>query len=164
MMHGFRWGIGLSAMAAVLGGLGMWRAERAAQPVLVEVPFPEFAQLPALPPLPLPPPTMDGAADSIQVRAVSQSSGAPLAGARVSLLRGLFASGLGERLPDETALTDASGVVSFMAPGAGVMTVCARSGRSWAFIVMCVARRSCPARRVRRRCTRWRFSSNSRAS
>ncbi|WP_434346898.1 carboxypeptidase-like regulatory domain-containing protein [Myxococcus virescens] len=126
MMHGFRWGMGLSAMAAVLGGLGMWRAERAAQPVLVEVPFPAFAQLPSLPPLPPPPPTMDGAADSIQVRAVSQGSGAPLAGARVSLLRGLFASGLGEQLPDETALTDASGVATFMAPGAGVMTVCAR--------------------------------------
>ncbi|QDE72060.1 hypothetical protein BHS09_36585 [Myxococcus xanthus] len=126
MMHGFRWGIGLSAMAAVLGGLGMWRAERAAQPVLVEVPFPEFARLPSLPPLPLPPPTMDGAADSIRVRAVSKDNGTPLAGARVSLLRGLFTTGLGHQLPDETALTDASGEATFMAPGAGVMTVCAR--------------------------------------
>ncbi|AEI63890.1 hypothetical protein [Corallococcus macrosporus] len=95
MMHGFRWGVGLSAMATVLGGLGMWRAERMARPVLVEVPFPEFARLPSLPPLPLPPPTMDGPAEWIRVRAVSKDTGAPLAGARVSLIRGLFETGTG---------------------------------------------------------------------
>lgn len=126
MMHGFRWGIGLSAMAAVLGGLGMWRAEQAAQPVLMEVPFPEFARLPTLPPLPRPPPRMDGPADSIRVRVASASSGEPLAGARVSLIRGLFKTGTEDTVPDETVLTDASGVASFEAPVAGVMSVCAR--------------------------------------
>ncbi|WP_255217518.1 carboxypeptidase-like regulatory domain-containing protein [Myxococcus sp. AM010] len=113
-------------MATVLGGLGLWRAEQVARPVLVEVPFPAFAQLPALPPLPLPPPTMDAPAASIRVRLVSGSSGAPLAGARVSLIRGLFMAVTGDTVPDETALTDVSGVAFFEAPGAGVMTVCAR--------------------------------------
>ncbi|WP_426755911.1 carboxypeptidase regulatory-like domain-containing protein [Myxococcus sp. Y35] len=122
MLHGFRWGIGLSAMATVLGGLGMWRAERMAQPELAEVPFPKFAQLPTLPPLPLPPPTLDGLAKQIRVRVVSATSGEPLAGAMVALLRGP----VDLAQPLEAALTNREGVALFTETQAGLFTICAR--------------------------------------
>ncbi len=126
MMHGFRWGMGLSAMATVLGGLGMWRAERLARTERVEVPAPAFARLPSLPPLPIPPPAMDGAAERIRVKVFSASTGAPLAGARVSLIPAPMVFRFPSKVPDVTAVTDAAGVAVFLAPDAGLYSVCAR--------------------------------------
>lgn len=122
MKHRFRWGLGLSAMATVLGGLGMWRAEALAHPELIEILTPEFVRLPSLPPLPLPPPTADGLAKQLRVRVRSASSGAPLAGAMVALLRGK----VDLSQPLEAAFTNAEGVALFTEAQGGLFSVCAR--------------------------------------
>ncbi|GHH02570.1 hypothetical protein GCM10012319_70960 [Comamonas sp. KCTC 72670] len=121
-MHGFRWGIGLSAMATVLGGLGMWRAEQAAHPELIEILMPEPVRLPSLPPLPLPPPAADGLAKQVRVRVLSESNGAPLEGAMVALLRGK----VDLSQPLEAAFTNAEGVALFTEAQGGLFAVCAR--------------------------------------
>ncbi|AKQ70316.1 hypothetical protein A176_007228 [Myxococcus hansupus] len=122
MKHGFRWGMGLGAMATVLGSLGMWRAEELAHPELIEILTPELVRLPSLPPLPLPPPAADGRAEQIRVRVLSASSGAPLAGAMVALLRGK--ADLAQ--PLEAAFTNAEGVALFTEAQGGLFAVCAR--------------------------------------